>query len=68
MNIVRDAKAKKITFGDLEEGETFTEKGESQIKIKTDNDEGCCLEDGGMYEMDDDEEVIKVNCEVRVLK
>lgn len=58
---------KQTSFGDLEEGDTFTEVGEEQILIKTDEGSGCCLGDGMLTNFKGGEGVVKVNCEVKVI-
>lgn len=66
MKIVNSKAPKTIAFKDLEEGGCFTEEGETQIQIKTDENSGCCLEDGVLGEMGESDKVVKVNCELVV--
>lgn len=67
MKIVTSKKDKVVKFESLEEGEVFKEEGSEQLKIKTDDDSGCCLENGEIEDFNDDEKVIAVACELRVL-
>lgn len=67
MKVLKGKEAKTVKFEDLGEGETFRLEDEEQIEIKTDEGSGCCLEDGILNQRDDDEKVIRVNCELRVL-
>ncbi len=71
MKVVRDSgECKTVKFEDLDDGEAYIDEGQGggQIKIKTDEESGCCLESGvlGKYDSDENNEVVRVKCEVRV--
>ena len=66
MKIIKSGKVKKSTFGKLDEGDTFRQDGEEQIQIKTDEESGCCLEDGVLHQFDSEEEIIPITCELHI--
>ncbi len=66
MKIVIGSKRKVMKFEDLDEGQTFVDEGEDQIKIKTDEQSGVCLEDGVLAGYSDDEKVSPVECELHI--
>ncbi len=66
MKIVTKSKGKTTTFEDLEEGQVFKDADNEQLKIKTDDSEGVCLDDGGTYAYENDEKVIPVECELHI--
>ena len=69
MEIIRSGgKVKKTTFGKLEEGDAFRDEDAEQVKIKTDEAGGCCLENGVITSYGEEEIVIPIACELHIIK